>query len=380
VSWLLVVTLAKLAAACEAPAELRESEVTTSVAPLDGLDSSELARFQTGAREFGEVETVSEGLGPFFNGSSCGHCHVEGGLGGGGVMRVTRVMCRGPEGELDAPPSGSLLHVFSTRPDVAAPAIPSECDGLLAERRTTGVLGAGLIEAIADEQILAEEVAQQGRVDGRAAIVTDLATSRERVGRFGWKSQHATLDSFAADAYRNELGITNELIRDEVVPEGDPARLQLMDPLPDPEAPVGAVAELADFMRFSAPLLPNAAGGEGLAVFRSAGCADCHRESYRTADGTSALAGREVFLYSDLLLHDVGTGDGIPQGAALAWELRTPPLWGLGRASFFLHDGSAASIDAAVLAHAGQASAARTAYAELSDTDRAELLAFLEGL
>jgi CxxC motif-containing protein (DUF1111 family) len=80
------------------------------------------------------------------------------------------------------------------------------------------------------------------------------------------------------------------------------------------------------------------------------------------------------------LLHDIGTGDGIPQGGALENEIRTPPLWGLGRASFFLHDGSAVSIDEAVLAHAGQAAEVTQAYAALDESERLELLAFLEAL
>jgi CxxC motif-containing protein (DUF1111 family) len=250
----------------------------------------------------------------------------------------------------------------------------------VSERRTTNVRGAGLIEAIDDAEILAEEVSQQETVGGRAAIVIDVVTRQERVGRFGWKSQHATLDAFAADAYRNELGITNEFFPDEVVPAGDAALLQAMDPAPDPEAPVGVVALLAEFMRFSAPPTPTGDIETGLSTFREIGCASCHRESYFTAAGEGATRGVELRLYSDLLLHDVGTGDGIPQESAFAWEIRTPPLWGLGGAALFLHDGSASSIDQAVRAHGGQAADARTAYEELAEDDRLDLLAFLKSL
>jgi CxxC motif-containing protein (DUF1111 family) len=357
-----------------------QSSPATSAVALDALDEGEIARFQEGAREFSEVESAAEGLGPFFNGSSCGHCHSEGGLGGGGVMRVTRVMCKSDQGELDEPASGSLLHVFSTRPDLAAPGIPPECDAVTSSRRTTNLLGAGLIEAIDDAELLAEELAQHDGVSGRAAIVSDPASGLELVGRFGWKAQHATLDSFAADAYRSEIGITNELFRDEIVPGGDVDLLEALDGVPDPEAGVGAVAALADFMRFSAPPPAGSEPERGAVLFKSIGCASCHRESYSTRPGAGSLAGRQVRLYSDLLLHDVGTGDGIPQNAALPNELRTPPLWGLGRASLLLHDGSASSIDGAVMAHAGQASDAQQSYAALSDTERRELLEFLNSL
>jgi CxxC motif-containing protein (DUF1111 family) len=375
-----VLLVAAACMGCETPVAIQESPASRSATALDGLDADELRRFQRGAEEFAETETIVEGLGPFFNGSSCGHCHFEGGLGGGGTMRVTRVMCRGSDDELSAPASGPLLHVFSTRPDVAAPGVPSDCDAVLAERRTTNVLGAGLIEAIDDAQILDEEVAQQKSVAGRAAILTDLVSGRERVGRFGWKAQHATLEAFAADAYRGELGITNELFAEELVPNGDQSLLLAMDGVPDPEAGPGAVGALADFMRFSAAPASTSDDLPGLVTFRSIGCSSCHRESYTTEAGSSTIAGRELRLYSDLLLHDIGTSDGIPQEAALPSELRTPPLWGLGRASLFLHDGRASSIEAAVMAHAGQAGGARDAYAALTEPERLEVLHFLKSL
>jgi CxxC motif-containing protein (DUF1111 family) len=115
-------------------------------------------------------------------------------------------------------------------------------------------------------------------------------------------------------------------------------------------------------------------------LFKSVGCAACHRETYRTRADAGSLATREVHLYSDLLLHDVGTGDGIPQDAALPSEIRTAPLWGLRRVSLLLHDGSANSIEDAIMAHAGQASDAQRSYAALSDAERRELLDFLNSL
>ncbi len=372
--------LAALAIACETPPDVRKSPLETSAVSLPGLSDGELARFREGVGEFTEVESVAEGLGPFFNGSSCAHCHSGSALGSSGIMRVTRFVCRTPSGELEAAASGTMLHAFSTRPDIAGPGIPEGCDAVLAERRTTNVLGAGLIEAVADDVILAEEAAQADGLAGRAARVDDAFRGGERVGRFGWKAQHATLDAFAGDAYRTELGITNEIFTEEVVPNGDLDLLDAMDGVPDPEAPVGAVRALADFMRFSAPPSPATEETAGLETFRRIGCAGCHRESYTTSDGSSGLAGRELHLYSDLLLHDVGTGDGIAQGDASENELRTAPLWGLGRQSLFLHDGSATSAEGAVLAHGGQASDARDAFVELSESERLELLSFLESL
>jgi CxxC motif-containing protein (DUF1111 family) len=89
---------------------------------------------------------------------------------------------------------------------------------------------------------------------------------------------------------------------------------------------------------------------------------------------------KAVALFSDLLLHDVGTGDGIVQGPAEADEIRTPALWGLRLRRPLLHDGSAATTEEAVRRHAGEAELARRGFERLSDADRAALLAFLRSL
>ncbi len=226
-------------------------------------------------------------------------------------------------------PQDTLLHLFSTRPDLAAAGIPAHCDAVAAQRRTTSLFGAGLIEAIADDEIESLSERQPRDVAGRVAHVRDLVSGKRRVGRFGWKSQHATLESFAGDAYRNEMGITNELFPKEVAPNGDTTLLQAMDPTPDPEAQVGSLGRLADFMRLLAAPEPGPEDEEGAALFSQIGCETCHQTAYRTISDEPALNAREVRLYSDLLLHDVGTGDGIAQGDAGENELRTPPLWGV---------------------------------------------------
>jgi CxxC motif-containing protein (DUF1111 family) len=89
---------------------------------------------------------------------------------------------------------------------------------------------------------------------------------------------------------------------------------------------------------------------------------------------------REVALFSDLLLHDVGTGDGMVQGAALANEIRTPALWGLRFRRPLLHDGSAATPEDAIRRHANEGAIGRTGFEMLGDADRAALLAFLGSL
>ena len=101
----------------------------------------------------------------------------------------------------------------------------------------------------------------------------------------------------------------------------------------------------------------------------------------RPAPSANPLFDRKTIrLFSDLLLHDIGTGDGIRQGDGAPEEIRTPALWGLRLRRPFLHDGSAATVMDAILRHRGEAELARRGVETLSETDRAALLAFLDSL
>ncbi|MEY2932946.1 MAG: hypothetical protein RL033_3695 [Pseudomonadota bacterium] len=366
-------------AACQGRSAEVGVPVASPVEPLAGLTEAQTARFQRGREEFLEVDTAIEGLGPLFNAASCSHCHALGGVGGGGVARVTRSVCVDAEGVVSEPSGGTLIPLFSTRPELSAAAPPRDCDTHTVQRRSTPLFGAGLMEAIADEEL--EWVASQQAVAirGRVAWIEDAGTGELRAGRFGWKAQQATLRTFAGDAYRNELGITNELFPDELAPGGDLALLAAMDPIEDPEADVGAIDALADFMRFLPPLSVGDSSVLGAELFDSIGCAGCHVPVLHAAE-TADIVAQGVPLYSDLLLHDVGTGDLIVQGAADGRELRTAPLWGLRFAPHLLHDGRASTVSEAILAHAGQATASRQAFVELLSSEQAELLSFLSAL
>jgi CxxC motif-containing protein (DUF1111 family) len=227
-------------------------------------------------------------------------------------------------------------------------------------------------------------------VSGRAAIVVDQETGEQLVGRFGWKAQHATLLAFGADAYRNEMGITNALFPGELALGVDEYRMSICDPIPDPEDIVDprtrrrGIDNFASFMRFLAPIArqtADASAQNGELVFAALGCAACHVPSLPTGRSSNPLFDRrQVPLFSDLLLHDVGTGDGIPQAAADGREFRTPALWGLRLRRPLLHDGSAATIEEAILRHGQEAELARRGYVQLREIDRAGLLAFLRSL
>jgi len=362
--------------------------------PLAGISAAEFEEFRLGLDDFLEVETAEEGLGPAFNGTSCAACHsvpAVGGMSAIAEVRAGRLTADGRYEGLDA--SGeTLVHLFSLPGHACQPVIPADAN-IIIRRIPIPVFGAGLVEAIADDTLLAladPDDRNGDGVSGRAAIVTDRGTGDRRVGRFGWKAQHATLLAFSGDAYRNEMGITNDLFRDELAVGVDATRMKVCDPLPDTEDipdPLTrrrGIDNFASFMRLLAPI-DRAAGDdvsrEGERVFAAIGCTACHVPALTTAESRHPLFDRRpVPLFSDLLLHDVATGDGIRQGSAEHDEIRTPALWGVRHRRPLLHDGSAATIEDAVRRHAVEADLARRGFDNLTGPDREALLAFLRSL
>jgi CxxC motif-containing protein (DUF1111 family) len=362
--------------------------------PLPGITAGDFEDFRLGLDDFTEVETVEEGLGPAFNGSSCAVCHSVPAIGGAGVVAEVRAARRDEHGEFIelAPTSGSLFQIFSIPTHTCQPVIPPEAN-VISRRVPIPLFGAGLVEAIPDDTLLAlDDAGDRNRdgISGRAAIITDIATGRRRVGRFGWKAQHATLLAFAGDAYRNEMGITNDLFPDELAFGISAEQMKRCDPIPDPEDHADrrtrrrGIDNFESFMKFlapaaRAPIDDGVRAGE--AVFAAAGCASCHVPSLQTGPNANPVFHLKVVpLFSDLLLHDVGTGDGIRQEAAEPHEFRTPALWGLRLRRPLLHDGSAATIEDAIDRHGGEATAARQRFAALPGDQRGLLLAFLKSL
>lgn len=363
--------------------------------PLPGITSRELELFRLGREDFLEVETAAEGLGPTFNGTSCAQCHNVPVVGGTGTMVEMRAGFRDEDGHFYAPPGGTLMHLFSIPPHTCQVSIPTVYDeaNIVAHRISMPVFGVGLIEAIPDETLIALEDpldTNQDGISGRAARIKDIASGRERIGRFGWKAQHATLLAFAADAYFNEMGITNDLFRTEATANADAKRLQPCDTKPDPEdvrdpkTGLRGLDNFENFLRLLAPPPRAAITAEvtrGERLFRDIGCAACHVPELQTGDSANTVFQRRpVRLFSDLLLHDIGTGDGIEQGAATGDEIRTPSLWGLRFRRPLLHDGSASTIEGSVLRHQGEAHAVTNRFMNLPKDQQTELLAFLRSL
>ena len=366
--------------------------------PLPGLLPAEFERFRVGLDDFVEVETAEEGLGPAFNAASCAVCHNVPAIGGTSLVSEVRAAYRDENGEIHklTAPDGSeldtLFHLFSNPPHGCQPVMPPEAN-IIARRVPIPVFGAGLVEAIADETILALEDPDDRNADGisgRAARVVDIGTGHVRIGRFGWKAQHATLRTFSADAYRNEMGITNELFPDEAAAGVSAAHMKQCDPTPDPEdvadfrTRLAAIDNFEAFMKFLAPPprgTIDQSARDGEQIFNAIGCAACHVPVLPTAPNAHPLFSRKaVPLFSDLLLHDVGTGDHIPQASARPNELRTPSLWGLRVRRPLLHDGSASTAEEAVARHHGEAEGVRRRFDQLSAAQRSALIAFLNSL
>ena len=362
--------------------------------PLPGISATDFSEFRLGLEDFTEVETAEDGLGPAYNGTSCAVCHSVPAIGGSGVILETRAGYRGEDNRHSGlnEAGDTLVHLFSIPNHTCQPIMPDGAN-VIARRAPIPLFGAGLVEAIADETLLAlEDPLDRNRdgVSGRAAIVTDVATGQRRVGRFGWKSQHATLLSFAGDAYRNEMGITNDLFPQEVAFGVTEPQMRRCDPIPDPEdirdPSTGrrGIDNFEAFMRFLAPIARvnvNETVREGERVFAAIGCAACHVPSLTTGPNVHPAFNRKsVPLFSDLLLHDIGTGDGIRQASAEPEEIRTPSLWGLRLRRPLLHDGSAPNVDQAIRRHGNEAELARRGFEKLSASERAALDAFLLSL
>jgi CxxC motif-containing protein (DUF1111 family) len=400
---------------------------------------------------FDDVETLADGLGPVYNAQSCRECHQNPLSGGASQVSELRAGVRDAYGRFQEPrvpiargkafiEGRTLINDRAVCPNRAFPdeeiqeRVPDDAN-VRTFRMSLNVLGDGYVEAVADDYLRSLAARQcrdtNGRICGRTVEVPVLeAPGMNGVGRFGWKAQQASLLSFSADAYLNEMGITNRLLPDEVTticdsvadpedkPEGDVAahrrERRAKSGLRAPAAP--ALADIDRFARFmratkAPPRDAILGGGEaarrGSGVFDSIGCATCHVRNIATAPagtkingGTftvlAALGNRLFHPFGDFLLHDVGTGDGIetsvrehhgranagmqPEMAMTANRLRTPPLWGVRMRPRLMHDGASLTLGDAILRHGGEAADARRRYSSLGEVDREALLTFLRSL
>jgi CxxC motif-containing protein (DUF1111 family) len=360
---------------------------------LTGLAAAQMTKFVNGRAEFLEDEEVADGLGPLFNGRSCGECHGVPAIGGGDGTRFVTRFGRTLNGAFDplADFGGTLIQdhalgIADGSPHAfAAEMVPAQAT-IVAHRRATPLFGLGLVDATPDADFIALAAREAARGDGtagRVAMVDNFSAGMKTVGKFGWKGQNPTIFQFAGDAYMNEMGITSAQFPSENCPNGNCAELAF-NPSPGINDDGSGVQSLADFMTLLAPP-PRGSSRDadaGEALFERIGCTACHVATLRSGSSNIAALDHQTYHpYSDFLLHDMGSlGDGIEQGNARGRDIRTAPLWGLRYVTAYLHDGRASSLDAAILAHDGQARAARDRFAALDRDAKGRVRAFLMSL
>ncbi len=413
--------------------------------------ASDLQIFATGQINFKEIDTLPN-VGPVFNSLSCAGCHSQPAVGGGGlfineirvrnntapgpvhIFAVDNMLRGGPQSQggtpiftngLEAEPLGCQITAPGCKPSACqkeeltrttfATSLRT-CDPTSASfakgnncsvgRAATPLFGFGLVEAVADQTLIQLAASEPASVQGTVKQITEFG--QQRVARFGWKDDHATLRGFAGDAYLNEIGITNPDNPNEVstcaLNQTQFGVLLQASGLEDPTDPQGRadVDRFSDFMRaLDVPptLAQNSSAQNGAALFSQIGCAGCHTPSLTTASNPAsfippttggvaisstlnrALANQTFHPYSDFLLHDMGSlGDGITSGSAGPAQMRTAPLWGIRAKSALLHDGRAADIPTAIGLHDGQSKAAAQAFQALSSGDQQDLVNFLDTL
>jgi CxxC motif-containing protein (DUF1111 family) len=350
---------------------------------------------EAAVEEFTGPETPADGLGPIFNAAGCGECHLTPVLGGFSQITEKRAGFYNGQDFIEHP-GGSLIHDRSLVHGMQELATPANTN-VVAFRATISVLGDGFVEAISNTTLQNIQNSQPSAQRGQLISVPVLERpGSSRFGRFGWKDQQASLLSFSADAYKNEMGITSPLEPVENTSNGSDVEEFDLPGIDDE----GVDVELfALFMRDTKappvnPLLkgsPDAAAGSQL--FNSIGCAVCHTRTIVTAQpGTlinggalkvaNSLGNKIIHPFSDFMLHDIGTGDGIVQngGPSTRNKVRTAALWGLHTRSRFMHDGLSFSVTDAIDRHRGQASGARSAFLGLGTTNRNRLITFLLSL
>ena len=370
-------------------------------------------RFEDNKFIFSEREAIDDGLGPTYNDTACVACHQSVDVGAFGQQMEFRAGHITNGAFVDAP-GGQLIHARATDSDIVEHI--STAETVKAFRVTTSTLGDGFVEALAN-QTLQDNVAAQplGQRGTLTQVPVTEANNTLRIGRFGWKSQQASLLSFAGDAYLNEMGITSKFdgfggrssaAADAGTHENPASTAEgvidvtfpsAFDPVQDPEDDGGDVLAFADFMAATrAPGRQNpipAAATRGDSLFNAVGCNVCHTRTLVTAAaGTlinggaftvpAALGSKIIHPFSDFALHDIGTGDGIVQngGQGSANQLRTAPLWGIRARNRLMHEGLNVTIFDSIQLHAGQATASRNNFNSLTAAQRNDLIAFVLSL
>lgn len=374
------------------------SRAHASDVPIDGLSAEDVGRFNEADGLFDLPFRDADGLGPLYIRDGCGECHAGASRGPGLAQRMSVVQADG----ITASPDQSLLKWgHAPRLGLAAGAKtpivpPSDPSVKVSTRLGPPVLGRGYIEAIDDAEIERVEADQSARTDGihgrinrvifhsvpNSDAVFGLFTTGQSnlIGRFGLKARIVTLDDFTADAYQGDMGMTTPM---------RPTELPNPDGLTDDDKPgidldIDHVNKVAFYLRRIAIPLRVGLTTRGQTLFDQAKCSVCHVPSLKTRRDypIAQLAGIDAPVYTDVLLHDLGSAlaDGMTDESARSTEWRTAPLIGLRFSKEFLHDGRAATVADAIVAHDGEAKVSTDLFRALSPDDQGALVQFVEAL
>lgn len=395
------------------------------------------ATHQADQAKFEETEAIADGLGPLYNAQSCRECHQNPVSGAGSQVTELRVGHEGPHGHFHNPEipiahgaevitGRSLVNDRAICPSGAFPSteiqerVP-DTETIRTFRLSVNLLGDGFVETVADQTLsgIARQQCKSShrKICGQVLRVPIVeAPGQMGVGRFGWKDVHASLLSFAADAYLNEMGITNRLQPDEVT--------KLCNTVSEPNDTPGpdGLSDIDHFARFiratKAPardsqLADTPLAKKGSELFAKIGCATCHVETLTTAPAGTKINGGTFTIppalgsitfhpYGDFLMHDVGTGDGILQATREHYgkkvfqmmsaylskqdfessrnKIRTAPLWGVRLRPRLMHDGTSVTLRDAILRHRGEASQVTGKFQKLNKADQEAIIEFLKSL
>lgn len=380
-------------ASCEKILPTAPEEETLLDGTVDGLTYEQSKRFLRGDAAVNEIFTAATGLGPVFVSTNCISCHA-----GDGKGHLFTALTR--FGQSD---NAGNLYLNQGGPQLQNRAI----SGFIAEKLPQGApftkftapafTGLGFLQYVTDQDLIKLADANDADNDGISGVPSwgDIPSTikpspnaviqnGKYLHRFGKKASSYDLLHQTVNAYNQDMGITSTFDPMDVY-----SNLEI-----DPEVSNQKVNDIVHYLAtLKAPIQRKQGDNNvilGKNTFQQINCSGCHTPSLKTGNAPiDALSNKIFYPYSDMLLHDMGKGldDGYTEGSATSAEWRTPPLWGLGLSKdsqggkyYLLHDGRATSIEAAILAHGGEAQRSKTAYEALSAQKKEQLIQFLESL
>jgi CxxC motif-containing protein (DUF1111 family) len=406
---------------------------------IEGMDARNERVHEIGDQGFEQVFVASPapvfpGLGPIHNNITCINCHRNDGSGiptagfsnSGLLMRISlpgtdshggpltvpgyggqvqdqSILGAGPEATVNISytefsvtyPDGTVIYLRKPDYTLVDPYAPLPANYLLSPRLAPPIVGMGLLELIPESTILSFVDAgdkNQDGITGKANYVYNTFTGQTELGRFGLKANTSSLLVQVATAYQQDMGITSYVQPQESAYSQSQMNSVHVDINPEvPDSILNAVTFYARTLAVPARRnFSDRDAQQGAILFNQISCSGCHRPTIQTGINLSLsqLNNQRIHPYTDLLLHDMGDGlaDNRPDYLANGREWRTQPLWGVGLlqktmgVAYYLHDGRARSIEEAILWHDGEAKNSKDEFMQLTRTERAQLLNFLNSL